>query len=406
MILSRLRDLVFVNIRMCVLELWSNKVRSVITSLGIFLGVTSLLVNLAFIRAMEEEVRLNLEAIGGLRMLTISSVEPQSSQEAVQFSRSPGLRVEDAEKLAKRYDYITSVLPQIEFRSPVSSQGRSVWVRAQAVTYDHLRVYNYAVGKGREFTRDDHQRASNVCLIGSIVARRLFGNQEYIGSEIIINNRPFRIIGTIDTEDNLSYRARQVLIPFSSYMSQFSRPSATIDEIAVELSSSEVVPLAMEQMRNELKAMHRGVEDFEIVANYAQIEEMRVASQGLMILLGSIAAISLIVGGISIMNIMFATIGDRIREIGIRKALGARQSDLFTQFLIEAVSLCFVGGLFGLIIGVVLTNLSPDLFPIRPQLAIGDYILAILFTIITGLVSGLFPALRAAKMQPVDALRY
>jgi ABC-type antimicrobial peptide transport system permease subunit len=153
-------------------------------------------------------------------------------------------------------------------------------------------------------------------------------------------------------------------------------------------------------------ALHRGIEDFEVEINLDKIKEMQTAALGMKAVLWSIAVISLLVGGISIMNIMFATIGDRIREIGIRKALGARDDDIFAQFLIEAVTVCFLGSIPGMLLGASITLMPEGIFPFDPTLTGTDYTVAVVFTLVAGILSGLFPALRAAKLLPVDALRF
>ncbi|MBD3316562.1 MAG: FtsX-like permease family protein, partial [Chitinivibrionales bacterium] len=176
--------------------------------------------------------------------------------------------------------------------------------------------------------------------------------------------------------------------------------------VAVLLESVDYVDRAKRDLHTAVKIDHRGVEDFKIDASYDKIKEMEAASRGMKVILWSIAAISLIVGGVSIANIMFATIGDRIREIGVRKALGARSHDLFVQFMIESVLVCLVGGAPGMLLGGLVTLAPKETFPIVPALTIGDYAAALGFTVAAGLSSGLFPALRAATMQPVEALRY
>ncbi|KMQ52107.1 Macrolide export ATP-binding/permease protein MacB [Chitinispirillum alkaliphilum] len=405
--LSKVRSLVFVNFKLSLLELSSNKTRSFITSLGIFLGVTSLLVNISFIRAMEENIRSNLNEIGGLSIVTVNQRSPVTLEERISFGRSPGLKIQNVEYAAKRFDYVRSVLPQQESRMRVNARGRRFWSRVTAISPDHFRVYNYQTGLGSEFTLADHHRGRPVCIIGRRIAQRLFGShQSALGRKINIEGTPFEVVGIIHTDDDFSWRARQILIPYSSYVNRFSKPDATISEAAIELSSVDKVPRAIIEITQELKTIHRGVADFDITSNEVKIEEMRSASRGLKIILTSIAFISLLVGGISIMNIMFATIGDRIREIGVRKALGAKKADLFAQFIIEAVTFSFLGGILGIVAGTSITMLPADLFPIQPQLTIPDYLIAVTFTILTGLLSGLFPALRAASMQPVEALRY
>ncbi len=404
---ASLWELLTVNVNICFAELTSNIGRTVITSLGIFLGVASLLVNVAFIRAMDSDIKRNLEEMGGLKIVTISQKDPVTSTEKREFQRSPGLTMEDLDSLSSRYSFIKSVLPQNEFRARLRSRANTFWAPAMAVSPAHLRVYNYQLESGSSFTSDHHVRKEAVCIIGKQAAERLLGRRANpLNQTISVNGKPFTIIGVIHTEDNFSYRSRQILIPYSSYTYHFRKVSGKLKSVALEITSSDKVQLATSQLHFAMMSMHRGINDMEVSANYVQIEEMRTAAMGMKILLGSIALISLLVGGISIMNIMFATIGDRIREIGIRKAIGAQGSDIFTQFIIETITLSLIGGVPGMVLGTVITFLPPDLLPIHPVLSGADYLLAGGFTVCTGILSGLFPALKAAGMQPVEALRY
>ncbi|MFP4163891.1 MAG: ABC transporter permease [Chitinispirillaceae bacterium] len=399
-------ELLSVNIRICLTEIWTNKARSFITSLGIFLGVASLLVNISFIRAMDNDIKQNLERIGGLKIITITKKEAMTPEESRKFQRSPGLELSDAHKLASQFSYIKSILPQIDFRARARYRTNVHWAHAFAVSPNHLKVYNYEIGPGTPFTPRHHARKEQVCIIGQSASRRLFGNENPLDKTVWLRNKPFTVTGIIHTEDKHSWRARQILIPFSSYNYLFQKRPGNIDEIALEISQSDLVTRATQELHQALVSMHRGVDDIEISANHVKIEEMKTANAGINVLLGSIALISLLVGGISIMNIMFATIGDRIREIGIRKALGAQGSDILTQFIIEAIMLCLVGGIPGMALGAVITLVPAELLPIKPLLTISDYALGVGFTLIVGVLSGLFPALKAAGMQPVDALRY
>jgi macrolide transport system ATP-binding/permease protein len=235
----------------------------------------------------------------------------------------------------------------------------------------------------------------------------LFGeNQSALGKNILVENIPLIVIGIIHTENERNQRSRECLFPYSIFASRISNASRNLDEISFVLEKSDFARHAISELNVRFQASHRGIKDFEIEANIDKIKEMESASFGLKIVFFSIAAISLIVGGISITNIMFATIGDRIREIGIRKALGAKKYDIFTQFLIEAILVCFIGGLPGLILGTSVTFIPEGELPYIPRLVPADYLMTIFFTLGAGIFSGLFPALRAAKMQPVEALAY
>jgi putative ABC transport system permease protein len=202
-------------------------------------------------------------------------------------------------------------------------------------------------------------------------------------------------------------RQNEVLIPFTLYETHFRRNARErVDEVIFMLKDNRYVRRVQSELLHAYRRYHRGAEDVQIETSLDKIKDMEAASWGLKVVFWAIAAISLVVGGISIMNIMFATIGNRIREIGLRKALGAQPLDVFLQYLIEAILISCVGGIPGMLLGACINFTPPGIFPYDPRLQAGDFVLAISFIIAAGIVSGLFPALKASRMQPVEALRY
>ncbi|MBD3345503.1 MAG: FtsX-like permease family protein [Chitinivibrionales bacterium] len=405
---GRFKEMVAVNSKLCLVEILSNRTRTFITTLGIFLGVGALLTNLSFIRGMDRDLKHNMEIIGGINIIKIRSVRPETKEERMTFQQSEGLTVEEVEKLAEKFPYIRSVLPQIDMRwRPTYVKGTKEWAPVHAVGLDYADTYNYTISSGRWFTRDDELQQKLVCVVGEEYAKRMFGEGgNPVGKSIQLERLPFEIVGMFSTKGLFDRRGREILIPYAVYTRRFSGRRRTREEVGIRLTGSEHIDKAKKELRRNLIAMHRGVEDFELEINRDKMKEMETARMGIAVLLWSIAGITLLVGGVSIMNIMFATIGNRIREIGIRKALGAQPFDIFTQFIIEAIFGCFVGGIPGMIVGT-LTTLAPEgFFPYVPILTTGDYLLAFGFTVAIGFLSGLFPALKAAKMQPVEALQY
>jgi ABC-type antimicrobial peptide transport system permease subunit len=246
-----------------------------------------------------------------------------------------------------------------------------------------------------------------VCVIGKRIAGRLFGDYEsVVGKSVTINKVSFRIIGEIETGDRFSWRGWQVFLPYEFYKKKFMSSQTNPEQFEIELTNSSFEQEARTVFTSKLLELHRGVEDFLVESNANKIQEMKAASAGMQVILVSIAIITLFVGGISIMNIMFAALGDRIREIGVRKALGAHNLDILLQFIIESIFLCLVGGIPGLVLGTSVTLFPKGIFPFNPQLLTMDYIVAITFIIVTGIGSGLAPAFKAASQQPADALRY
>jgi ABC-type antimicrobial peptide transport system permease subunit len=404
----RLGTVILVNLKLCFLEIYTNRTRSMITTLGIFLGVAALLANLAFVRGMDDDLKENMERVGGLNILTIQAVEPVSREEKMKFQFSPGLSLAEAEEVVRELPYVKAVLRYKNLGwNRMTAGGKRTGGILIAVSREYLNVYNYRVERGRDFTEEDFKRCRYVCIIGKRMAERLFDDgSNPVGETLLIRNIPLTIIGIIQTDNVRNERASECIFPFTAYVQRFSNAKRNLSEISLLLADSDFVRQAQREVTHVYLAKHRGAKDFEIEASMDKLKEMETAAKGMKIILWSIAAISLIVGGISIMNIMFATIGDRIREIGIRKALGAQRHDIFTQFMIEAILVCFVGGIPGMVLGALVTAAPTGFFPYIPRLTVLDYTIAFGFTLFAGVFSGLFPALRAANMQPVEALRY
>lgn len=404
---SRVAVLLMVNLRLCLLEIFSNPARSIISVLGIFLGTASLLVNMAFMRAMQDNIAKSLDQMGGATILVIKEKEPEDEEQELEFHRSGGLKMSEVNRIAKDIPGVESVL---RFREvgwgTFRSGGKRTHGRIVAIGPDYHRIYNYQLDQGREFTPLEYQGRARVCIVGPRIGDRLFGEGEpLVGKTITIERTPCEIVGVIATKSRWDHRSRECHVPYELYKQTVGVPDK-VSEVSVKVTDVSVVEEVRDAFTRQLQVAHRGVEDFEVEASLDKIKEMENASMGIRIVIGAIAFISLCVGAISIMNTMFGTIGDRIREIGLRKALGARQSDLFAQFLLEAVLLSFVGGLPGMLPGFIFTMLPENTFPFEPALSVLDYSIAAFFVAVAGLVSGLFPALKAARMEPVEALRY
>jgi len=397
-----------VSITLCLLELWSNRMRTVITSFGIFLGAVSYLVNVAFLRDIDDEMKRNMEEIGGLSILTIKKKAASTEEEKITFSASQGIQLSEIDTIAKKLTYIESTLPKIDLQwEMVKANGKYTYTKPIAASSEYLDAFNYKVEKGRTFTSNDFSSSINICLIGKKIVETLFGDDSNcIGKKVTIFSKEFTIVGIIETEDINSWKSIRFVFPYSLYIYRFGQKNKEIDEVSVKLVSSDFAEKAINDITRMLKQMHRGIMDFEIEANLTKLDELRAASSGIKILLSVISIITLCIGGISIMNIMFAALGDRIREIGIRKAMGAHRVDLFLQFIIEAIIVSLVGGVPGILLGSSILFFPKGIFPYIPILTAQDFVVALCFTMICGIVAGFTPALRAANMQPVEALRY
>lgn len=390
------------------MEIFSNKLRTFITSFGIFLGVASLLSILAMIRGMDHDLQQSLETIGGLDFIKINAKTAETPEEKTQFKFSPGLTMRDGYSLVQRSSYVAAFMPQIDMGwKRVKSGGKNHWCHMQAVGEEHMVAYNYQVEAGRKLTPDDFLQRRRVGIIGKRTAGKLWGKKSnFIGREIIVDHMRFTIVGVIKTGSKRNRRAMELLFPFPVYQAKYGTINNTVRSITIKLHSSDQIKIAEAHIIRQMRQFHRGVDDFELEIAIDKINEKKSTQFALKLILSVIAGICLLSGGVSIMNIMFATIGDRIREIGIRKALGARPADIFTQFLIEAILISFAGGIMGMVVGGGITFLPEGFFPFKPILSMMDYGIAITFTLGVGITAGLFPSFKAAKMQPVDALQF
>jgi putative ABC transport system permease protein len=405
---SRILTILSVNFRLCLLEIFTNKTRSFISSLGIFLGTASLLVNMTFLRGMQSDITNTMERAGGLTVVTLRNADPQNDEDRKVFGRTGGLKLSEIYTLKERIPEISAVLVQQDLHwFHMTSGGRSTGARVNAVSEEHLATYNYQLSAGNDFTKAQFDRREKVCIIGSVIAGELFDNpDDVVGKIITFNGKMFSVVGVIYTKDKFDRRSRECLIPFSVYQSNFAGNFGHLENIAVRIGRVGDIAKAKTAIETQIRALHRGIPDTQVETNQDKIKEMETASLGMRILLSAIAFISLSVGSISIMNIMFGTIGDRIREIGVRKAIGAQRIDLFTQFLIEAVLVSFVGGLPGILVGASITLMPEGTFPFTPQLSAADFAVAFTFIAVAGVASGVFPALKASNMEPIEALRY
>jgi len=405
---NRFLEILTINFRLCILEITSSLSRTAITTLGLFLGVASLLVNLAFVRGMNDDLRTNMEQIGGLNILTVRQIEAETPQEQKRFQRSPGLSFDQLDSVSSDLPYVSTVLRSHEIGwNRFNGAGNRSHGFVIACGPQYFPIFNYSVAEGRLLDEDDMRNNRPVCIIGKRIAERLFPGMDPIGQRITIRRTySLTVVGILDSKSVRSRRDIECCIPFPLYASRFRNADRNLESASIVLTSSDSAEKARSILYQRIKAKHRGVEDFDIELSVDKIKEMRAASMAMKIVLLSIALISLLVGGISIMNIMFATIGDRIREIGIRKALGAKRYDLFIQFILEAILVCFFGGIPGMALGASVIFAPEDFFPYIPRLTTTDFTVAFIFLIVSGILSGLFPALRAANMQPVEALRY
>ncbi len=401
-------------------SLLANKLRSALTMLGIIIGVAAVITMLSIGRGAQDAIGSQLQSLGTNLLFVLPGSASVGGIRA-EAGTAGTLTLEDAYALADPLNVpsVLAIAPTWSSIGQAVYEGQNARTRILGVTSEFEGVRNAPVQAG-EFIQASHVSSrSNVVILGSVVANRLFGNQEAIGQWIRLNNVPFRVIGLLQSKGVTGFVNQDdaVLIPITTAVSRLAggrsyRGGSLISGINVQVVSADQMDDATTQISDVLRKRHNILyeDDFTIVG---QEDVLSAANQIIAVFtffLGGVAAISLIVGGIGIMNIMLVSVTERTREIGIRKAVGATQGDILIQFLVEAIALTLAGGLIGVLIGMGVTALTANVniagLTLNPVVRLDAVALSIGFSALIGIVFGLYPARRAASLNPIEALRY
>ena len=391
-------------------SLWRNKVRAMLTALGVIIGVGSVIAMLAVGAGAQQRIATQLEKMGSFS-LTIRSGSTSHGGVRSGTGTITNLVMDDAEAIAMLPNVITAA-PSVHGSAQVRYRGSNWGTAVEGVTPDYVAVRNWPVEEGEFFTMRQVKAADNVCVLGHTVARELFGLASPVGEIIVIKGMACRVLGVLSVKGASAWGADQddtILAPVTTVQRKVIGITH-IHRIEVQTAGADEAGAAYSEIKRLLRERHRlqpeQDDDFRI---FNRAELARTAAENASVftwLLGSIASVSLLVGGIGIMNIMLVSVTERTREIGIRMALGARRRDILWQFLLEALVLSGAGGLFGVLFGTSAALALGRFSQFQVDISPWSVVLAFSFAAFIGVFFGLHPARKASRLQPIEALRY
>ena len=392
-------------------SLLSNKMRTILTMLGIIIGVGAVIVMVSIGMGVRQNITNSIASLGS-NMLIVTPGSANKGGVRSAAGSSQKLKLDDAEAIKKKIKNIDYVSPTVNSSYQIVYGNENWNSSVYGVTPEYLKIRSLSVTSGSFITASDINSRNRVAVIGSTVASNLFDTTNPVGKNIRIGNQPFRVIGVLESKGQSSMGNDQddvVIIPLTTAQERLMGITY-IRSINIQVSDSSKMDLVQEQVESLLRQRHRirtGQDDDFTVRNLTSLlETVNNTTTMLTLFLGSTAAISLLVGGLGIMNIMMVSVTERTREIGIRKALGATFKDIMLQFLIEAVIIGVVGGVLGILFGVESALLVSKVSTFTTYITVFPIVISFSFSVGIGLFFGLYPARKAARLDPIEALRY
>jgi putative ABC transport system permease protein len=394
-------------------SLLKNRTRSLLTSLGIIIGVSAVIVMVAIGQGSQQMIAQSIDALGSNLIIVYPGVSRSGgvSRGAGSFNH---FTLDDVQKLQKEATLINEISPIVRSGGQIIG-GQGNWFTAvYGVSTDYFSIRSMQLESGEFFTERDIRARKKIALLGKTVANNLFPNQDPSGAKIRIRNVPFTVIGVLKAKGQSATGTDQddmILAPYTTVLYRLrGHGRDDVDMITASAINKEKITTAEEEIRQIIRESHRleaGQDDDFTIRDQAEITEAATQTSRVMtLLLGSIAAVSLVVGGIGIMNIMLVSVTERTREIGIRMSVGARSRDILSQFLTEATVLSLAGGLIGILFSFGISYVLNHFTQISALIQLPVVMVAVLFSGVVGIFFGFYPARKAAALNPIDALRY
>lgn len=399
--------LIWSMIKVAAASLASGKMRSFLAMLGIIIGVAAVIAMLAIGSGAQRQVLDRFAAMGA----SLLSVRPgQRGSHGVVSGTQQNLTLEDAQAIAREVAGVKAVAPGVSGSAQLKYLNKNARTQVQGTSYTYFALRNIEIDRGRRFTEQESDRMAKVAVIGPEAAKNVFGADDPLDATVKINGIAFKIIGIAKAKGaGWNSPDERVIIPYSTAMKQLLGLDY-LNQIDIQSESDKAVAKVEEATTLLLRKRHRIAKDDEndfSIFNMAEIRDSASEVTGIFKwMLGGIAAISLVVGGIGIMNIMLVVVTERTREIGVRKAIGAREEHILLQFLVESIIVSVFGGLLGLGLGVAVAKAVNKFSPMPAVVDANSAILAMSLASLVGVFFGLYPAWRAARLDPVEALRY
>ncbi len=395
-------------IRVALRALRRNAMRSVLTALGIIIGIGAVITTVAMGTGAKTQIEAQVAALGQ-NIITVFPNFFSAGGVRSGTGNALSLTPEDADAIRAEVPNVEGVSPEIRDRTQILANGLNWNTQVLGESPDYPVIRSWSIAEGTMFTEQDVRSIAKVCVVGRTIVDQLFPGENPVGQTLRIRNLPFRIVGVLAPKGYNIMGADQddvVIIPYTSHMRRVSRRT-TINAILIQASSNARLDTVKQNIEDVLLQRRRGREADFIVRTQEEIAQTATqTSETMTLLLGGIALVSLVVGGIGVMNIMLVSVTERTREIGIRLAIGAHGRDVLAQFLIEAILLSVLGGVLGILTGLGASTIITKYFGLPTLVSPTSVLIAVGVSSVIGVFFGFYPARKAAQLDPIDALRY